>query len=365
MTFGLSSLSTIFSTDSKGVSAKEGVIGIDIGSSAIKIVQLKEVKGIPTLETYGELQLGPYEGVDVGRTTHLTEQKSIEALVDILREAGATGINATFALSYSSSFTTTIDVPTLNLEKINSMIPIEARKYIPISLSKVTLKWTLLGSNEANKTTKVLLSAIFDEANSRLTSIVKGSGLSIAGSEVEILSTVRAITDDKDDCTVVLDFGASATRMYIVENGIVKKTHSTLLSSLELTKGLEEGLSMDFKDAEEMKRTVGLLGHNGDPRIQKVMIQSLERGLRELHTVIKRYEESDETSVKKIILNGSGALLAGLAPYVSDMFSCSVIIAEPFSKLAYPAFLEDMLKESGPTFSVAIGAALLAFQESK
>ena len=362
MGFNFSALSSVFNSDSKKISPRLGVIGIDIGESAIKNVQWKVVKGIPTLETYGELQLGPYEGVDVGRGTHLTEQKSIEALVDILREAGATGKTATFAISYSSSFTATIDVPTLDPEKIGAMIPVEARKYIPTSLSKVSLDWTLLSVNEAERVTKVFLSAIFNEAFTRYTNIVKGAGLSAMGSEIEISSSVRSVIDIKDSRVAVLDFGASSTRMYIVEKGVVMKTHSTLLSSLEITKALEETLKMEFKDAEELKRTVGLLGSKGDPRIQKTTAQALERGLRELHTVLKRYEEADGIQVQKVILTGSGSLLLGLASYLSDMVSRPVVIADPFSKLAYPAFLEDVLTEAGPTFSVAIGVALLAFE---
>lgn len=364
MGFDLSSLTALFSSETKNTSPRAGVLGIDIGSSAIKIVQLKEVKGVPTLETYGELQLGPYEGIDVGRTTHLTEQKSVEALVDILREAGATGKNAAFALSYNSSFTTTIVVPTLDPEKVGAMVPVEARKYIPISLNKVTLSWSSLAVNEAEKTTQVLLSAIFNEAFSRYGFIVKGSGLTIVGSEIEIESSVRAIVSPHDARVAVLDCGASSTRMYIVEKGVVKKTHSILLSGIELTKALEGVLAVEFKDAEELKRTVGLLGTANDPRIQKTIVQLLERGLRELHTVIKRYEEVDGIPVQKIIISGSAGLLEGMVPYISDMFSRPVVMAEPFSKVAYPAFLEDVLREAGPTFAVAIGVALRAFQDT-
>lgn len=359
MAFGISSL---FKSDSKSTSPKAGVIGVDIGSSAIKVVQIKDVKGVPTLETYGELQLGPYEGVDVGRTTRLTEQKSIEALVDILREAGATGKDTVFSLSYNSSFVTVISIPTLDSEKIGTMIPVEARKYIPISLTKVTLNWIPLGTNKTDKTTLVFLSAIYNDAFTRYGSIIKGSGLTIIGSEIEISACVRACVNPKDERVAVIDCGASSTRLFIVEKGVVKKTHSTLLSGLDLTKALNETLSMEFKEAEELKRTVGLVGSAGEPRIQKALAQVLERGLRELHTVIKRYEEVDNVPVQKIILSGSGALLQGLVPYMSDMFSRPVTVAQPFANIAYPAFLEDVLKEAGPSFSVAIGVALSAFR---
>jgi Tfp pilus assembly PilM family ATPase len=104
-------------------------------------------------------------------------------------------------------------------------------------------------------------------------------------------------------------------------------------------------------------------GTEKDPRTQKVLISELERGLRELHTVITRYEESSNTTIDKVILSGSGALLQGFATYTADMFSRPVVLADPFSKVAYPAFLEDTLKTAGPSFAVAVGVALSAFQK--
>lgn len=365
MAFGLSSLTSFLKADIMKTPMHGGVLGVDIGSSAIKIVQLKDIKGVPTLETYGELQLGPYEGVDIGRGTHLTPQKMIEALIDILREAGATGKDVAFSLSYNSSFTTTIKVPTMDQEKIGAMIPIEARKYIPISLTKVSLDWFPLAVNETDKTTNVLISAIYNEAYARYESIMKGSDLRTIASEIEIFSSIRSIVSPKDDIVAILDFGASSTRMYIIEKGVIGKTHSVLLSGIELTTALEKGLQMEFKDAEEIKRDVGLRGRENNPQIQKTLIGTLERGLRELHTVIKRYEEAREISIEKIILSGSGALLDGVAPYVGDLFSKKVTTSDPFSKVAYPAFLEDTLKDAGPTFAVAVGVALRAFQKSQ
>ncbi len=365
MAFDFSSLTTLLKSGTNTRSPKAGVLGIDIGSSAIKIVQLKDVKGIPTLETYGELQLGPYEGVDLGRGTHLPPLKLIEALVDILREAGATGQDVVFALSYNSSFTTTITVPTLDQERISTMIPIEARKYIPISLSKVTLDWSPLSTHIEEKTTEVLLSAIYNEALTKYEAVMNGSELNILANEIEIFSTMRSVLAPKDTVVAILDCGASSTRLYIVRNGMVGKTHSVLLSGVELTQSLEKELGVEFKKAEQTKRTHGIVGDVEDPRIQKTLISSLERGLRELHTVITRYEEAEKIHVEKIILSGSGAMLKGLVPYIQDMFSRPTSLADPFAKVAYPAFLEDALKATGPSLAVATGVALRAFQNNK
>jgi type IV pilus assembly protein PilM len=361
MAFSLTSLLK----ETKKAPARAGVLGVDIGSSAIKVVQLKDVRGVPTLETYGELQLGPYEGVDLGRGTHLPPQKMTEALIDILREAGATGKEVAFALSYNSSFTSTIAVPTLDPEKIAAMIPVEAKKYIPISLAKVSLDWFPLSVHEEDKTTHVLLSAIYNESLERYEAIMRQSGLNVVANEIEIFSSIRSIVAPDDTTVAILDCGASATRVYIVKKGVIGKTHSVLLSGVDVTHALEKTLNIEFREAEEMKRNVGLRGTAEDPRIQKTVVNSLERGLREIHTVIQRFEESEEIEIEKIILTGSGALLLGLSTYVQDMFSRPVFLADPFSKVAYPAFLEDTLKEAGPAFAVAVGVALRTFQRSQ
>ncbi len=362
MAFGLASL---FKSDSPQAAARSGVIGIDIGASALKIVQLKSAKGVPTLETYGELQLGPYEHVEIGRNTRLPIQAAVEALVDIVREAGATAKDVSFAVSYGSSFTSSIEVPTLDTAQITTMLPVEARKYVPISLTKVSLDWVLTGVDEKQKVSHILLSAIYTDALLRYESIIKNAALTAVGNEIELFSAVRSVVSPKDDLVAVIDFGASATRLYIVENGVIQKTHSTLLSGVEITRALEKGLSISFTEAEELKRTVGLHGREDDPRIQKIMVEALDRGLREMHTVLSRYVGQNGTKVQKVIVSGGGTLLQGFPAYLADMFSMQVETANSFSKVAYPAFLEDTLKEAGPTFAVALGVALKAFQNTK
>ncbi len=360
MGFGLSSL---FKSDVQGVSSTSSVVGIDIGLSTIKVVQLRREKNVPTLETYGELQLGPYEGIDIGRGTRLTPQKMIEALIDIMREAGATTKNVTFALSYNSSITVTIPIPTIEQDKIGAMVPIEARKYIPISLTKVNLEWFPISVNNEEKITTTLISAVYLDARNRYETIIHGSGLVATASEIEIFSSIRSALSPKDTVVVVLDCGVSSTRMYIVNKGMVTKTHSVLLSGSDITTALSEALSIEFKEAEEIKREVGVYGREGDPRLQKAVLPHLERGFRELHTVIKRYEESEGVTIDAVILSGGGSLLRGVDAYIQDMFSKPVRYAEPFAKVAYPAFLEDTLKQAGPSFAVAIGVALRAFQD--
>jgi len=364
MAIGLSSLTSFLNTKAKVPSPRGDVfLGIDIGASAIKIVQLKNQKGVPTLETYGELQLGPYEGVDIGRGTHLPPTKLVEALVDILREAEATGKKAYYAFSYSSSFTKIINVPTIDEDKIATILPVEARKYVPLSLTKVTLDWLALSTRESTNDTEVLLSAIYNESIKRYKEILSGAELIGVESEIELFSSIRSVVMPTDTTVAILDLGASSTRLYIVTKGLVRKTHSVPMSGVEMTRVLEKELEVDFAKAEEIKRTYGLVPDNADLRIRKVLTQTLTRGMREIHTVISRYEAEENIQVEKVALSGGASLLRGLDTFVTDIVSKPVVFADPFNKVAYPAFLEDTLKASGPMFAVAIGVALRAFQQ--
>lgn len=164
----------------------------------------------------------------------------------------------------------------------------------------------------------------------------------------------------KDDTVAIIDLGAASTKLYIATKGVVGKTHSILLSGAELTNEIAKGLTIEFVRAEELKRVSGLLQSAEYPDMQKIVVATVERGLREIHRVISRYEEDEEVKIEKIILSGGGALLPGMQSFAKNMFMRPVTLSDPFAKVAYPAFLEDTLKEAGPSFAVAIGAALRA-----
>ncbi len=359
MAFDLSKVTSFFEKKIT-TSSKKMVVGIDIGSSAIKIVQLYDNKGTPTLETYGELQLGPYENSDIGRTTHLHEEKLREAFVDILRESSVTAKKVALAISYSGSFSSIIPVPTSDIASIAAMIPVEARKYVPVPLAEVTLDWFPVSSRSDGTGTNVLLVAIHNGVLKKYETMVRTLNLESTLTEIEMFSTIRSAVSQKDTSVAVIDIGAGSTKVYIAEQGVVAKTHSLLMSGVLCTKAIADAARIPFKEAEELKRRYGLSEITEYPLAGKALLDVVERGFREIAKVIERFEESGGTKVEKIVLAGSGALLQGIPSFGEQLFSRTVSLADPFSKVAYPAFLEDTLKEAGPSFAVSVGVAIRA-----
>lgn len=122
----------------------EDSVGIDIGTSSIKVVQLRKKKGRALLETYGEIALGPYGGLSVGQVTNLTSDKVAEAIKDLIREANVTTLSGGLSIPFKSSLVTLMELPIIDEKQLKEMIPLEARKYIPVPISEVTLDWWVI-----------------------------------------------------------------------------------------------------------------------------------------------------------------------------------------------------------------------------
>ncbi|MBI4086775.1 type IV pilus assembly protein PilM [Candidatus Kaiserbacteria bacterium] len=368
MLFDFSKLAKIFNFG--GLTSDEGgVVGVDIGSSSIKVVQLKRVGGGAVLETYGELQLGPYANVEIGRATNLDPARLSEALVDIVREASVSSKKIALGISYSASFLAVITLPVADEAQLASMVPIEARKYVPVPINEVTIDWFVIpdtrGETGAAKgtTLRILLAAIHNEALGKYRTVAKNAALSAGFTEIEVFSTIRSSVLEEDGIVVLLDLGAATTKLYVVDGGIVQRTHSITAGSQDMTLALSQALQLSVADAEELKRQVGLSEAGNDPRIKQSLNFTLERILAESRRVVGAYEIATKVKVSKVILTGGGALLKGLLATAKTYFERDVVLADPFSKVEYPAFLEDTLKEAGPSFAVAIGVALRRLNE--
>jgi type IV pilus assembly protein PilM len=383
----LNKIKDMFDSFRFGDDDKGSILGIDIGSSSIKVVQLKKKRGVAVLETYGELSLGPYSDIDVGRSTSLPHAKLVEALKDILAEANTTTTICGVSIPFSSSLISIMSIPgNLEESKLSKMIPIEARKYIPVPISEVTLDWFIIPQSQdkylskedggvggsvdqqgeqsilTNKT-NVLLVAIHNEVLNKYRDVLKEVGLSVSFYEIEIFSTIRAVVGQGIEPVMIIDIGSASTKVYVVELGIVKVSHIINKGSQDLTLALSRSIGISISEAEKLKREVGLLGSTDRPHIKESILLTLEYIFSESNRVLLNYQRKYNNSVNKVFFTGGGSVLNGLVEEASGRFNAEVATADPFAKTQTPAFLENVLKEVGPEFAVAVGVALRKLQE--
>src|SRR6185437_6948702 len=365
------SLSGLFKSEVKSV------LGVDIGSSSIKVVQLRREKGRVILETYGAIALGPYAGIEIGRATALGADKISEALKDVIREANVTTQDAAISIPYSSSLVSIIKLPATVEKQLAQVVPIEARKYIPVPINEVLLDWFVVsggaksGGASPDGKIDVLLVAIHNDTISKFRSIATESQLNAAFFEIEVFSAVRASLDHGIAPVAVVDMGAATTKFYVVERGLIHESHIINHGSQDLTLAASRALGLTVVQAEERKRKYGLAnllpptpGSNIAADALKNSIElSLTPLLSEISRTVSAFEQRSNQTLDGLVLTGGGATLKGLTEFAQTKVQAQLRLADPFGKTQAPAFLEAILKEAGPEFSVAVGLALRRLQE--
>ena len=367
---GIKSFSDIFSGDK----SNKSVLGVDIGTSAIKVVQLKKKNGKAVLETYGAIALGPYGNIDIGAVTNLQTDDIVRALLDVIKESNVTVRSGVMAIPSSSSLIFTISLPDkITEDKFQNVIPIEARKYIPVPISEVSLDWFILprdsdsSSDDVTKIqdskimsdlkTEVLVVAIHNDILSRYQEILKKTEIQSDSFEMEIFSNIRASFSHDLAPVLLIDFGASKTKLSIVEDGVVHVFHVVNRGGADITNNIASSLNISFSEAEKIKREVGL-DPNSNKDVADIVRLSIDYIFSDTNSVVFAYQKKYNKTISKVILTGGGSLIRGLIDRAVSNFHADVVYSDPFSKTESPAFLEPILKISGPEFSVAIGLAL-------
>ena len=352
--------------------SSDSAIGIDIGSSSVKIVQLKRKNGKAVLETYGALSLGPYAKVESGRSTNLPTEEIVSALKETMKESNVSTNFGELSIPMNSSLIFTISLPvSITEDQFPSVVPIEARKYIPIPMNEVTLDWFVIPKEpEAYEEdinysivktpetkTDILVVAIHNDVLIKYQDILKKTGIESNSFELEIFSNIRSSFSHDVAPVLLIDFGASKTKLTIVEAGIVKLFHVVNRGAQDITSNISSSLNISFDEAEKLKRSVGLDARENKEAAEIAKL-SVDYIFSETNNVVLAFEKKYNKNISKIVFSGGGSLLRGLLEYSISSFHTEVIHSDPFSKVEAPSFLEPILKTSGPEFSVAVGLAL-------
>lgn len=358
------------------------VIGIDIGSSSLKIVQIKKKKGKAVLETYGELGLGPYNKLSVGQVVNMFPKDMALVILDLIREAEITTLKGGMSIPLKLSLVSVIDVPPVSEAELATMIPLEARKYIPVPISEVTMDWFVIPEprdtslefieseddtkkqiEENQKRIHVLMVAIHNQVLNQYTTIVNETKLQTSFFEVEAFATARASLSGESGPVMIVDFGASSLKLYIIDNGLLVSSHIINRGGQDITFSISKGLGITFDQAEHLKRSLGKSGVADEQKITELINIHQEYVASEVQTLLSAFQKKFNKTIGKVLLTGGSSGLKGFLELMQKKLACDVEYSMPFSKVETPAFLQETLKTTGLTFAPAIGLALRALQD--
>ena len=342
---------------------KQSYIGIDIGTSSTKVVQLGNDNGQPRLMTYGYLE---QRSDIVKNDAASSQQAAVNGLRSIIRESRSTTNQAIAALPSFTVFSSIISLPLMTRKELNSAVRWEAKKFVPMPIDDLVLDWKLLKepgaqptAERAPKNLRVLITAAPKSLVKRYIDIFKAAGLQIVNLETEALALERSLIGTDPTPAMVVDIGATATDIAILVDGIPLINRSIDVGGDTITKAIAQSLNVDQDRAEQFKRDFGLsFSQQSVSQVPKTIEFVLSSIINEIRFVLNLYRSQSSGPVQKIILSGGSSFLLNLPEYVEKTLSIKTFIGDPWARVVYPLDLKPVLQEIGPRFSVAIGLAM-------
>lgn len=345
------------------------VAGVDIGSSSIKVVQVKKESGIIVLETYGEIALAPYMKESIGQSISASSDIITAAIKDLFKEAHITAKEFVVSLPSPATLIFMLTLPKVAESDLPAVIQNEARKFIPVPLSEIALDYIVIPNRQTytdesqgtEQHTEVLVVAVRNDTLLEYQNLSQSGILSPCVFEVEPFSIIRSGFRHEITPTMVIDIGAKTTRIFIVEYGIIKIFHVINRGGVFLTEMLARTLNITFDKAEELKRTYASHTAADTALIEKTLQDGNEYLMREADSVLLQYQRQNQKLVQKIIISGGGSLLNNFLPLVQSHFKIPTELIASFDKTQSPEFLAPVLADASPIFSVSAGLALKKF----
>ena len=348
-------------------------LGIDIGTSSIKVVELSRMRDTYKLENYGavtffsENEFLPME-VYEQNALKIPDEQVAELLKKVIIATGITAKKAAISLPVFSAFSTIIELPPMPEDEMEKAIQFEARQYVPIPVSEVSLASVVIGEErpkqnqlaaaQGKKRLEILLVAVPNEIKNKYQHIAQLAGLELIAIEMETFPLARALLKGTRDTVAIVDIGARSTDICIVDNGVARIFHNFDSAGIDVTKAYGSLWRVDLAEAEKNKKAVGLDLTPGQLAAAGEVLMVVDGIVSETSRIINSYFNKTGRNVSGVALSGGSAQMSGLLERFKEGLGLDVVIGNPFEGLIYPRELKETLAKFGPSYAVAVGLAM-------
>jgi len=347
-----------------GGAKQKALVGLDIGSSSIKAVELKSTKQGFELVSFGLETLAQDTVVD-------------GAIMDAPLVAGAIGNifetqkvktrNVATAVSGHSVIVKRVSLPAMTDEELYDRIQSEASQHIPFDIADVNLDHQLLESVDSQM--DVLLVAVKKDKILNHTNVLAQAGKNSTVVDIDAFALQNCFEvnydPDPGQTIALLNIGASVMNINIVRGGIPLFTRDVSVGGNQFTDALQKELDLSFEDAERLKKGEDIAGvaeeHRGT--ILRSVTDILVLEIQKTFDFFRATATGE--SIQKIVVAGGSARVPGLMDVLREEFAVPVEEMYPFRKIVInPAkHNEDQIRELAPRLAIAVGLALRSFDE--
>ncbi len=342
----------------KSFFSSNSYLGIDIGSSSIKIVELKDEGGGAKLLTYGFTESTNLDNF-YQRSRDVSIEQTARIINQVCEQVGAVSRSAVAALPTFSVFSSVLNLSGVSKGDLASAVHWEAKKVIPLPLDEMILDWKEIKTDEKKDIEKILLTGAPKALVKKYIDTFREAQINLLSLETEIFSLIRSLLGTDKSTIMIVEIGTTTTDISIVDNRIPLLSRSIDIGGFTITKAISHTLNIGLERAEQFKYDLGI-GSIDSPGnvIPKTIAETVSPIVNEIKYALNLFQSKNEKKVEKIILSGGSALLVNFTNYLSKLLNIKVVISNPWSRISYPVDLKPILEEIGPRMSVAIGLAM-------
>jgi type IV pilus assembly protein PilM len=342
------------------------LLGLDISSSSVKLIELSRSGGRFRVEAYRVLPL-PASAVVEKNVQDVTVLA--EALKRVVAVAKTRTRDAAVAVAGSAVITKVIDMPA-NLGELGleNQIAAEADQYVPYPLDEVALDYEVLGPSAANPDqVEVMLAACRRENVDMRVAALEMAGLRPRVVDVEVFAVERAFRligeqfeDIGDQVVAIADIGATMLTLSVLVDGKTLYTREQLFGGKQVTEEIQRRYGLSMEEAGQAKRQGGLPEDYESEILQpfkEALVQQIQRSLQFF------FSSSQYNYVDQLVLAGGVAAMAGLRREVEDKLGLPTTVANPFANMAISSGVNAVaLASDAPAMLIATGLALRGFE---
>ena len=333
-------------------------LGIDIGTTSIKLVELQKTRQKIELTNYGILEkYGHLERINDAIQTNsfkLLEESTALLLKQLIEKSKIKNRETYMALPSFSGFVSIMELPEMPDKELAKAVNFQAGQYIPMPLQETTLDWQII--ERINGKITVLLMAVPTDIVKRYVQSAKLAKINLKGLELETVAVARLLGKKEKSVVALVDIGGRSTSINIMDKGALRTSHNVDTAGGDFTQVISSGLGINPFRAEELKRAYGLnIQARGEVKITNLLMPLLDVIKRETEKAINNYFLRTKKKAKKVILTGGGANLQGLEDYYSKQLALPVVKGDPFSwgLISYNPNLSPVMKDIGSSLTSA------------
>lgn len=339
------------------ISGVSDFFGLDIGTTAIRMVQLH---GNAPLKSLAKYAYSPLDGNTAISEARSDQQKVAQSIQDMLAESRIMTRNVAIGIPSTRVFTAVVDMDKLSPEELASTIQYQGDSLIPTPMSESKLDWALLGDSPKDSTkVEVLISSVTNAFVEKRLDMLESIGLNVIAFEPDNIALARAlIASETTVPQMVLDIGNKSTDLVITMDGSPRLTRSIPTGSEAIIRAAMQNLSIEQSQAEQFVFKFGLSKDKLEGQVYQAIISTVDLLVAEIDKSIKFFQSRYvDAKIDRIIVTGGASTLPEFPVYLANKFSMNVEIGSAWRNISFPAERQNELLAVSNHFGVAAGLA--------